>query len=436
MVWFMFVFDTSERANAVAAIIVPPRRFGKSGGAVSLLRLAFPGRFWQKLSARSRDPRLLDSWLAFYVFLDYGCVAEVGCGHLGQPGVFTAELSSVNQRAGKSGMKKRNLLSFGLRTVADANYPRVRCAAGVAALVCLLAAVPALLASENVPHRLFAQGADIPAPGQFVVGLVYEESESYHIFVKGESRNITTRAAGENYGIDINQGYLALQYGITERWAADLNVGATSAGWRSFDNGVIQSTTGLMDISFGFRYQVFNEATAGSPWLPTLTLRAGAVLPGSYNENFQFAPGVRSAAIEPELLARKHFGWTGLGAFTDLLYRWNRTTGNDQYIAAIGLFQQIKGWELDVGYRHLQTINGSDIVYPVDPASNGGFNIMYPRDVREISDAIEAGFSYTTSKRKIRYGFHSLTVVDGNNTDRKFWVGGSVDIPFGGKQAQ
>jgi hypothetical protein len=305
----------------------------------------------------------------------------------------------------------------------------------VAGLVLVVLAGASAFGSENVPHRLFAQLADVPDPGQFIAGLVYEESEAYHVYVHGVSQNITWHAAGESYGIDINQGYIALQYGITERWAADLNIGATTAGWRTFDNGVIQSTTGLMDYSFGVRYQVFNEAKESSPWLPTLTLRAGAVMPGSFNENFQFAPGVRSAAIEPEVLARKHFGWPGLGAFADALYRWNRTTDNDQYIVAIGLFQQIKGWELDAGYRHLQTINGTDISYPVDPAGNGGIDILYPRDVREISDAIEAGFSYTTSKRHVRYGFHSLTVFDGNNTDRKFWVGGSVDFPFGGKKA-
>jgi len=56
--------------------------------------------------------------------------------------------------------------------------------------------------------------------------------------------------------------------------------------------------------------------------------------------------------------------------------------------------------------------------------------IDYPRDVREINDAIDAGFSYTTSKRRIRYAFHARTVVDGNNTDSKFWVGGSLQIPF------
>jgi len=60
---------------------------------------------------------------------------------------------------------------------------------------------------------------------------------------------------------------------------------------------------------------------------------------------------------------------------------------------------------LDVGYRHLQTITGSDIVFdPDDPTS-----LVYSRDLREINDSIEAGFSYTTPQCHIRYGFHSRT---------------------------
>jgi hypothetical protein len=287
------------------------------------------------------------------------------------------------------------------------------------------------LASEDAPHRPFALWADLPAPGQFVFGMVYEESEAYHIWAHGRSYDITVRPPdGENYGIDVNQGFLALQYGITEKWAADLNIGGATVGWRTFDpTQQPEDTIGLMDWSFGVRYQVWNEAKQTNSWLPTLTLRAGAVMPGSFNESFPFAPGLRSASVEPEVLARKHFGWPGLGAYGDILYRWNRTTGNDQYIVAIGLFQQIKGWEFDGGYRHMQTISGGDIIYNPNAPSL----IVYPRDVREIAEAVEAGFSYTSSKRHIRYGFHSRTVFDGNNAARAFWVGGSIDIPIGGK---
>jgi hypothetical protein len=308
----------------------------------------------------------------------------------------------------------------------------VRPLATLAGLLLCLALGQTAAASENVPHRPFAQWADLPAPSQFVFGLVYEESEAYHIWADHQSKDITVKAGGESYGIDINQGYFALQYGLTEKWALDLNVGGTTAGWRAFNtNGAAHSTTGLMDYSFGVRYQILNETNGASPWTPTLTFRAGAVLPGSYNQNLAFAPGLRSAAIEPELLLRKHFGWPGLGVYADGLFRWNRTTGNDQYIVAVGLFQQIKGWELAAGYRHLQTLSGSDLYYAVP---NAPASLVYPRDARENNDSIEAGFSYTTSKRHIRYAFNSRTVFDGSNTDRKFWVGGSIDIPFGGKR--
>jgi hypothetical protein len=297
----------------------------------------------------------------------------------------------------------------------------------IVALAAGAALIQSLSASENVPHRPFAQWADLPAQGQFVVGLVYQESEAYHIWTGHEQQNITWHEGGEKYGVDYNQGYVTLQYGITPKWAVDLSVGATTVGWRTFENGDTQSTVGLMDTSLGVRYQVFNEADAQSPWIPTLTLRVGGILPGTFDEEIAFAPGTRSAGIEPEVLLRKHFGWTGFGAYADALFRWNRTTANDQYITAIGLFQQIKGWELDAGYRHLQTITGSDIVLHADNT------IDYPRDVREISDSIEAGFSYTTPKRHIRYGFQTRVVFDGSNTSRDFWLGGSVEMPFGGK---
>jgi hypothetical protein len=272
--------------------------------------------------------------------------------------------------------------------------------------------------------------ADVPDSGQFVVGLLYEESEAYHFWAGHTQHSVRFIASGESYGIDVNQGYVALQYGVTKKWALDLNIGATTAGYRYFSNGEIKATTGLMDTSFGVRYQIFNEANFDCSWIPTVTFRAGGVLPGSYNQDFAFAPGFRSAAIEPELLVRKQFGWPGLGVYGDALYRWNRTTGNDQYITVIGLFQKIRGWELDGGYRHLQTIDGHDIKFDSsDPTS-----LVYPRAVREINDSIEAGFSYTSSKHHVRWGFHARTVFDGSNTDRKFWVGGSVDVPIGGKK--
>ena len=246
-----------------------------------------------------------------------------------------------------------------------------------------------------------------------------------------------TRIGGENYGIDVRQGYFTFDYGITEKWAADLNLGATTVGWRPFDNGNIQKTTGLMDTTLGVRYQIFNETNndTGCPWLPTLTFRAGAIVPGVYDRLLAFAPGNHGVAIEPSILFREHIGWPGFGVWGDLLYRWEHTIGADQYIAAVGFFQQIKGWELDAGYRHLQTLSGEDIVLGSGQTAPGAYNtshsaIYYATDVREISDSIDAGFSYTTSKRHWKYGFHCRKTFDGSNTDSAFWLGASLDIPL------
>jgi len=305
----------------------------------------------------------------------------------------------------------------------------------VAGLAALLALAQNLVASENEPRRPFAELADVPLPGQLIFGTLYEQSEAYHVWEMGNQRMPANyRDGGENYGIDVRQGYFTFDYGITKKWAADLNIGATTVGWRAFDSGNIQKTTGLMDLTFGARYQIFNETNndTGCPWLPTLTFRAGAIVPGVYDRHIAFAPGNHGVAIEPSILLRKHIGWPGFGVWGDLLYRWEHTIGADQYIAAAGFFQQIKGWELDAGYRHLQTLSGEDIVLGPEtgPGTSTYTSIYYATDVREISDSIDAGFSYTTSKRHWRYGFHARKTFDGSNTDSALWLGASLDIPF------
>ena len=305
-----------------------------------------------------------------------------------------------------------------------------RSLASVVAIISLLAASAPSQAGENEPRRPFAQWAELPAPGQAIVGVFYEQSEAYHVWTQGNNRAVANvRVDGENYGIDVRQGYFMLDYGIGKKWAVDLNIGATTVGWRAFDNGPVRETTSMMDQTFGVRYQIFNEADEPSSWLPTLTFRAAAVSPGFYNRHIAFAPGNHGAAVEPSFLFRKHIGWPGFGVWGDVLYRWQHTTGADQYLAAVGLFQQIKGWEVDVGYRHLQTLSGESIILG-PPTRPGTYqSIDCPTDVREISDSIDAGFSYMT-QHHVRWGFRARKTYDGSNTDSALWLGAYVDVPF------
>ena len=257
--------------------------------------------------------------------------------------------------------------TFGVRVKRACNnavlHPRGAAARRVTFAVSLLLALGApLQATENAFRKPFAEWADVPDPQQFTVRLFYEESEAYHIWAGGNERHeITVHKDHEEYGIDRTQGIIAMEYGITAKWAADLNVGYGTVGTRSFNPFAhAESTTGLLDTTLGVRYQVWREGETSTPWwAPTLTLRAGAVLPGTYDKDFPFAPGNRSAAIEPSVLLKKHFGWPGFGAYGDVFYRWMKTSGDDQYAAAIGLFQEIKTWTLNAGYRHFQQTSGS-----------------------------------------------------------------------------
>ena len=298
-----------------------------------------------------------------------------------------------------------------------------------ASVLSLALALP-VTASENVPRKPFAEWAEVPRHKQFSVRLWYQEAEAYRIWEGSEHRDVRVRINGESYGIDRMQGIIAMEYGITERWAADLNLGYGTVGTRSFNpTGSSESTTGLLDTSLGVRYQLFHEDEAS--WVPTLTFRAGGILPGSFDKSFPFAPGQRSAGIEPSLLVRKHFGWDGFGAYGDFLYRWMKTSGCDQYAVAVGFLQEIKSWDLNLGYRHFQQLFGDDLDF-----DGVGNPLEYSPQIREINDALEAGFSYTTSKRHVKYGFYSRWIFDGSNTDNAFLVSGYVEIPFGGRSPE
>src|SRR5215472_7780639 len=96
---------------------------------------------------------------------------------------------------------------------------RLRCLLAPGLILALTMAQSAS-GSENVPHQPYAEWANVPKQGEFTLGLRFDESSSYHIWASGKQHDITVTSGGEYYGIDMNQGYVTLQYGLTERWAA------------------------------------------------------------------------------------------------------------------------------------------------------------------------------------------------------------------------
>ncbi|KAB2663676.1 MAG: hypothetical protein DVB31_10595 [Verrucomicrobia bacterium] len=234
----------------------------------------------------------------------------------------------------------------------------------------------------------------MPAPGTWVVTPWYQYTEFFRYF---------------SHGRQITLGY-------------------TSAATRSSSKtpDLVTNTSGRSDTVFGIRYEAARESEDHSGYMPDIVLRAGGIYAGSYDKEFQFAPGSGSVGIEPSVVALKHFGWEGFGAYSHLGYRYMRSGGHDQWFAAIGAQQEIGRWTLNLGYRHFANTAGVDI---------GGTppNITYSRQIMEIAEQLEGGFGYRDRGGRL-YQFYLRKTIDGNNTSGALEFGAYASFAFGSEK--
>jgi hypothetical protein len=279
-------------------------------------------------------------------------------------------------------------------------------------------------ASENLPAKPFGQAAFLPEPRQFVVTPWYQYTEFQEVWRGSHHENITV---GDEHGFDQNDGMVLIEYGLKKNWAADVLLGYTGLSTRSTTpNGSVEKTDGLMDVTFGVRWQVLDENAADSKWAPTLTLRAGGIVRGTYDEDFPFAPGNGSVGVEPSVLLDKSFGWAGFGMYGNLGYRSLRSGGNDQVFGSVGFSQRYKGFNFNAGYRHQQNTGGEDI-------GGTGTTFVYSPKVKEINQMFEAGVGYTDRSGR-HFQFYYSQNFNGRNTGDKMVYGIYGSFPIGGKK--
>ncbi|MDB6112585.1 MAG: hypothetical protein JWR69_4335 [Pedosphaera sp.] len=282
--------------------------------------------------------------------------------------------------------------------------------------------LPFVRASDNLPAKPFAQAVWLPEAKQWWVTPWYEYTEFERIWRGDRKENIIQ---GGGHGFDQNNGMVLLEYGIKQNWAADLLLGYTSLATRSFSTppGSVISTSGLMDVTFGLRWQVLNETNTESKFTPTLTVRAGGIYRGTYQRDFPFAPGSGSVGVEPSVLLSKSFGWEGFGMYGNLGYRDFRSGGNGDAFGSVGFFQNYKGLNFDAGYRHQQNTGGEDI-------GGSGNTIVYSTNIKEFNQLYELGIGYTDRKAR-HFQFYLAQNFNGKNTGDKTIYGIYVTLPFG-----
>lgn len=263
----------------------------------------------------------------------------------------------------------------------------------------------------------------LPAEQQFVVtpGFTYSRFDEFWM----GNEKVDNPPNGKRLHQYVS--YVGLEYGILENLAADVTVGYTWTESKAFNaTGRETGDRGIADTYAGLRYQVFDETKHEKCWGPTIAFRLGAVIPGTYDEDFPFSAGDGAAAVEGSVLLAREI-CPGFGLFGDAGYRIREGDVPDDFFGAGGVYGSVKGFTASVAYRHIQSTSGPDIGDP-----GFGTEFGFP-EVREVSQNVEFGLGYTCPKTGVHVqGFFART-LDGRNTGARKIFGGSVSIPFGGK---
>jgi hypothetical protein len=280
--------------------------------------------------------------------------------------------------------------------------------------------IPAVVLAAGVSAQA-QYSAWLPKQNEFIVTPVFTYS-TFDEFWLGDDKmgNPGAVPSKNDESLDQYTGYLVLEYGFTERLAADLSVGYTATDTEAFVPGG-DSDRGLADVMAGLRYRLVDEHSEAAYGFPTVTIRAGVIIPGTYDENFPFSAGDGAHGFETSILLAKEI-CPGFGAFGDIGYRVRENDVPDDFLASVGLYAAYRGFSASVAYRHVQGLSGPDIGDP-------GFT--FP-EVKEIVQNVEGGLGYTDSGGRFYQVFYART-IDGENTGQKDIIGFSASFPFGGK---
>ncbi len=261
----------------------------------------------------------------------------------------------------------------------------------------------------SMAHTIAAQSAWLPEPRRTAITMGYSLRRFDRAYAGAPLIDLP--------GFRQHIGTVTVEHGLGRRWAADLTFGYSSMTRRA--DGLAPNDRGFSDTHFGFRYQLTDERRSDRSWMPTVAVRTGGILAGTYTANQLWSAGDGQAGLETGLLFGKTFRQGRNGFFGDLVWRWRRTPVPMDAYGSIGAFHRLGGWTFASSFRGWQSFRGADFGDP-------GF--QFP-GLKEISRIVDGSVAYTT-RRGITYQVFVGGVVTGRNTGRSTLVGVSTSFGF------
>lgn len=257
----------------------------------------------------------------------------------------------------------------------------------------------------------FAQSPWLPAEGRIEVTPRYVYQNFQEFWIRRDQRMRLDEDVIQHTGT------VTAEYGINQDWALDATVGYTRVDSKAF--GGSNTDDGLADTRLGVRYRLVDERATSQTWVPTVTLRAGAVIAGTYDAGLPFSAGDGAHGGEFSVLLGKAIGGTGFGVYGEAGYRVREKPVPDEFFGSLGIYQTLGQFTVSAGYRHIQSLNGVNIM-------DEGFT--FP-ELKEINQILEAGLGFTDKGGRFYQIFGAFT-VDGRNTGDKMILGISATFGF------
>ena len=263
----------------------------------------------------------------------------------------------------------------------------------------------------------FADGVSpwLPAPGAGFVNLSYV-SQNANEFYRSD-RKVPT--PGPNPGQNLGQHTVWINgmYGLSDAVAIDFRVGAarsyfgatTPMGAPIPPTGGRDNYSGVTDTNIGVTWRIVDELE--KPSLPSIALRGGAIIEGSYTPGFINSIGDGASGLEVSALAGKYFA-DMFAVSGEVGYRVrDEDVPSDVFLNVSGgmLFENIG---LSVNYKLIDAQSGLQI-------GGTGFSPVtrvFPRleeDIQFLSGTVSLNVSDQTNIG-VTYG----EVIDGRNTSK------------------
>jgi hypothetical protein len=260
-----------------------------------------------------------------------------------------------------------------------------------------------LAAAATLPASAFAEGGSpwLPIPGSLSLSLNQTEQSGKDAYIGGTKVPLSGITSGAASRYSRSTTTLRVNYGLSDAVSVDATL-----GYGRVKVGAADRDSGLADSTLGLNWRVLDEFVR--PGLPTLTLRAAAILKGGYD-------GARLAAIGNDQNGFELAAMVGK-QLTPAWALWGEVGVQDRSGAVpnavfVGLgarYSLTPAWSTSLGYSEKKYSGGLDIAGP-------GFSPARFQEVAAERGIVKLGLGYAFAPNQ-GLALNLGQVVSGRNT--------------------